>query len=128
MRTFALLKKLFKRLLAGTFWWIVEKRLGENRQDVIKKLYNQMSYSFMELLLTAKNRNLNKIHKNSFAYVYFDQIFQKSFCYSLKGSKNNRMLNRIGDILAQSVWLSLWFHYPYMRAQTTRPAFLTGMI
>ena len=38
------------------------------------------------------------------------------------------MLNRIGDILAQSVWLSLWFHYPYMRAQTTRPAFLTGMI
>ena len=82
MRTFALLKKLFKRLLAGTFWWIVEKRLGENRRDVIKKLYNQMSYSFMELLLTAKNRNLNKIHKNSFAYVYFDQIFQKSFCYS----------------------------------------------
>ena len=82
MRTFALLKKLFKRLLAGTFWWIVEKRLGENRRDVIKKLYNQMSYSFMELLLTAKNRNLNKIHKNSFAYVYFDQIFQKNFCYS----------------------------------------------
>ena len=66
-------------MLAGTFWWIVEKRLGDNRRDVIEKLYNQMSYSFMELLLTAKKRNLNKIVKNSFAYVYFDQIFQKNF-------------------------------------------------
>jgi hypothetical protein len=83
--------------LLATFWWIHEREFGQRREEVIRNIYSQMSNCFVNLLLDTN------------------------------GSVKEKLLNNLGSILAQSVWLCFWVKFSENRAEVTKPSFLSAL-